>query len=434
MTNFFREHSLSSFTPPRRQSGYPHYCSITGWLGYSTLAAYNRLSGLFSGDLSSSSFTGHNMSDVGQSREASEPMGEALPGTSAENFQASADRYSKMVSVGLPSVVRGGRDGVFSSTTLLGRRVCDYKNCFPCNAQCYYASDSLLPPQSGGEFAIRPKCGLSDSYKIWEVELANDPDRLYILRGLREGFHILEGREPDFEADCFNYKSASEAFKKEVESQLAVELDEGKYVRVFSKPKVVSSLGAIPNANGSVRIIHDLSRPHCGVNQFVSDSSVTYSTIDYAMSFMTPGCYLSKLDLKSAYCSVPTNPACHPYMGLSWCFNDDPQPSYFVDTRLPFGSKKACQVFSRLSNAVARFLHRRGVLAVNYLDDLLLIADSKNKGLLDLNTCINLIISLGFEINWKKVEYPEKIMVFLGVKIDTVERTLALPAEKWVEI
>lgn len=101
-----------------------------------------------------------------------------------------------------------------------------------------------------------------------------------------------------------------------------------------------------------------------------------------------------------------------------------------VDARLPFGSKKACQIFTAISNAIARMLQRKNILVINYLDDILVISRSKAQAWLDLNEAINLLTKLGFDIAWEKLETPTQSATFLGIQIDSVQRTLALPPEK----
>ena len=117
-------------------------------------------------------------------------------------------------------------------------------------------------------------------------------------------------------------------------------------------------------------------------------------------------------------------------MGLSWSFGSSKNRSYLVDTRLPFGCKKACQIFQKLSNVVARMLRDRNVTVINYLDDLLVISPTKTQNWLDLDTTINLLVTLGFEINWDKVAPPAKQMTFLGVHIDSASRTLSISSDK----
>ena len=203
--------------------------------------------------------------------------------------------------------------------------------------------NSLLIPNPNVERKLKPvPCKLRDHFSNWQKELVDDFDKEFLLNGVLEGFHILENKTPEFEADMTNYESASVRCKKAVEDQINVEIKAGNYV--------ISSLGAIPKPNGSVRIIHDLSRPNLGVNQFVIDSSCHYSSVDFATKHMEKGAWLSKIDLASAYRSIPIHPECYTYMGLSWIFENQDLRTLMVDAKLPFGSRKACQIFTKITD------------------------------------------------------------------------------------
>ena len=244
----------------------------------------------------------------------------------------------------------------------------------------------------------------------------------------------MENQCPEFDANMSNYRSASVDKVVKVEKQILEELTLGNYVLAEFPPRVVSSLGAIPKDNNKIRLIHDLSRPRGGVNSFVEDSSVSYLTIDHATNFMKEGTFCAKRDLKSAYRSIPISPCNYPYTGLSWVFRDDNEKSFLYDTKLPFGSKKACKIFTCVSNAIARIMAKKGVRIVNYLDDFLIISDNKQKCWLDLDESINTLVKLGLDINWGKVAPPCQLITFLGVAIDTVNRTLSLPTQKLSEL
>ena len=275
---------------------------------------------------------------------------------------------------------------------------------------------------------------ITDRLSTWEKELKDDPDSKYLLNGVATGFDILEGKNPKFEAEMANYRSVTNPTSRvKAEAHISHELNVGNYKIVQSKPQVISSLGAVPKQDGDIRLIHDLSRPNGGINAFVTDSSCSYNTVDLATNYMSPGCYLSKIDLRSAYRSIPIKRSNQKYTGLSWIFAGDTKPTYFVDSKLPFGARKSCQIFSRVSDSISRMLRKQGVRTVNYLDDMLVISDTKTANWLHFDKAINLLTQLGFEINWKKIEPPTQSIDFLGVHINTVSRTLSLPANKLVE-
>jgi hypothetical protein len=77
---------------------------------------------------------------------------------------------------------------------------------------------------------------------------------------------------------------------------------------------------------------------------------------------------------------------------------------------------------------------KRNIVCRGYIDDFLIICDSHKACKSALDTMTDLVASLGLSINWKKVEGPSTSITFLGMHIDTVRRTMALPEEKLQEV
>jgi hypothetical protein len=281
---------------------------------------------------------------------------------------------------------------------------------------------------------VPPLSQMSLSIDNWEKFLKLDSDAAFLLDGVRNGFNITNADMRMSSTKCRNYRSATVASREESELQIKAEIELGRYIVTPVAPYVVSSLGAIPKVNKKVRLIHDLSRPEGGVNVHTTDTSVVYSTIDDAVRFIKPGSYIAKVDLKSAYRSVPIHSSCYAYMGLSWRFGTDTESTYFYDCRLPFGASRSCKVFQAISNSIVRILDRHNFRCISYIDDFLVIGESKLECQKALDFLLKLIPMLGLEVNWDKVSAPETSLSFLGVQIDCVRRTLALPESKLAEV
>lgn len=199
------------------------------------------------------------------------------------------------------------------------------------------------------------------------------------------------------------------------------------------KPTIVSALGAIPKSHSKVRLIHDASRPlHMSINDYVqSDTSCSYMDLRVVSKLISEGCYLAKIDLQSAYRSVPIHPSNYWATGLKWQFVNATSPTYLYDTKLPFGAAKSPQIFQRLSSAVCRILKKvYGYTAIAYLDDFLIFGKNYYECSRAMYTLLSLLRELGFAINWSKVEGPSQQLVFLGVVVDSVTMTLSLPSSK----
>ena len=102
-----------------------------------------------------------------------------------------------------------------------------------------------------------------------------------------------------------------------------------------------------------------------------------------------------------------------------------------VDTRLPFGRKSAPGIFHQITQAVKRMMARRDYsLLVVYLDDFLIIGETKEACQEAYDALCNLLVALGFQLSSTKLIPPTQCLVFLGAEIDTVNMSLSLPQAK----
>ena len=269
--------------------------------------------------------------------------------------------------------------------------------------------------------------------EVWEHELANDADSDFLLEGIKQGFHIVS-RFDFHPAECENYSSALNLpVRALVEQQIKTELQEGRYQIVHEKPVIVSALGAISKPNGGIRLIHDASRPTgLALNDYAQlELNLKFQSLADAEKLVKPGIYMCKIDLKSAYRSVGVHPDDYVVTGLKWHFSGDASPTYMIDKRLPFGSRLAPGVFHRLTQAVRGMMATRGFKnLVVYLDDFLLLENSKERCLQGQSILIGLLRRLGFAIAWDKIVCPSQNVVFLGVEIDSTAGTFTLPDNK----
>ena len=271
--------------------------------------------------------------------------------------------------------------------------------------------------------------------EVWERELLDDPDRDYLLNGVRNGFDIVNTVCAPAPAECDNYRSC-DAARDAVEAQILEEIKEGRYLVTSTKPQIISSLGAIPKPDGGIRLIHDASRPSgSAINDYASlESKIAYQSVQDAIKLLSPSSYIAKIDLKSAYRSVRINPAHQTLAGLKWKFKGHSDYTYILDSRLPFGCRLSVEAFHRLSKAIQRFMSKRGFKTVVYLDDWLVIGDNKTACLTAMQYLLTLLRQLGFYIAYSKIECPTQCLTFLGIEICVQEGILRLPAAKVTEL
>jgi hypothetical protein len=213
---------------------------------------------------------------------------------------------------------------------------------------------------------------------VWRRELHGDPNETFILNGIEFGFCIIDRPCALNNILCKNYRSVLLDDRLKVETQIQKEINLGRYIVVPSPPAVVSSLGAVSKSGSNkIRLIHDLSRPDGGLNKYGVDSSVKYTRLDYALTLIKPDGFLSKIDLSEAYMSIPLNSSCFGLTGLQWIFEGQQETTYLYDARLPFGSSLSCRIFQSISDSIVRIMRRNGFVIVSYIDDFMVIADTK---------------------------------------------------------
>ena len=216
------------------------------------------------------------------------------------------------------------------------------------------------------------------------------------MAGIKNGFPITNKGCKIAEAEAKNHKSATLHSRRTlVEKELKTQIELGNYVIASEKPAIMSPLGAISKDDGSVRLIHDGSLPEgFSMNEYTDHHSVPYQTLQDACRLAKPVYFCAKLDLQSAYRSVPIQPDDYKATGLAWRFQGEDTDTYLFDARLPFALACGPSHFSRLSNAIRRMMYRKGYKGVvSYIDDFLLACETYEECKEALLYLINLLES-----------------------------------------
>ena len=75
-------------------------------------------------------------------------------------------------------------------------------------------------------------------------------------------------------------------------------------------------------------------------------------------------------------------------------------------------------------------LERRGITALMYLDDLIVIGRGPKRVQAQFHEACTLITDLGLRIAAHKVQPPAPAMTWLGIRIDTVTKEISIPPLK----
>ncbi|KAJ3308600.1 hypothetical protein HDU93_005679, partial [Gonapodya sp. JEL0774] len=192
-------------------------------------------------------------------------------------------------------------------------------------------------------------CTVANSGEIADVD--------YVWDGVRFGFRTFDTGMEDpcpqlaFETDNFGLTGpGGVALKVAFEQDIAL----GRYLPADrNQARRVNGQGPIVKdaSKGTFRIITDCSKPEgLAPNARCVDAAVAYEGHDilrHAIVEAGRGCLISVRDISAAYRHVHIHPDEYPYY-----FVFHPSFGYYVDTRLSFGIRKACFIFSAIGRVI----------------------------------------------------------------------------------
>lgn len=188
-----------------------------------------------------------------------------------------------------------------------------------------------------------------------------------------------------------------------------------------SKFAFYSNIFPVIKPDGSARIILNLKE----LNKCIAFSHFKMDTIRDVLNLVFPGCFFMTVDFKHAYFSVYVTPSQRKWLRFLW--NNE----HYQFTSLPQGLSSAPRLFTKLLKPVFTHLRKLGILVSCYLDDCIFIASSQGELLQNVTYALHLFDSLGLTVNMSKsVLAPVQVIQFLGVILDSVNMTVALPEGK----
>ena len=238
-----------------------------------------------------------------------------------------------------------------------------------------------------------------------------------------------------------NLNSARER-PEAVSAAVNTEIKRGHTSGPFPDPPFIvthcSPLGAVQKDPDSpkVRLILDLSQPQGeAIKEGIIEEfcSVKYTSFDTAVDMVkTVGqaASLAKLDVKHAFRLCPVRKAdwqllC--YIWLGW---------YFVDTRLPFGSRSSPAIFNNFADVLIWILMVIGgiLYVVHYLDDFLICAPDKATCSKWMHIFMSIFQDIGVPIATDKTVGPTSKLTYLGIEIDSLTQCIRLPEGKFLSL
>jgi hypothetical protein len=185
---------------------------------------------------------------------------------------------------------------------------------------------------------------------------------------------------------------------------------------------VLSPIFITPKKDGTSRVIFNLK----ALNQFVSYHHFKMDTLDTAITLMRPGCFMTSIDLKDAYYSIPIALEHQKYLKFIW------RDKLYCFTCLPMGLSSSPRVFTKVMKPVFATLRSQlGHTCFGYIDDSFYTEGSHAECLQATLNAVKLIINLGFKVHPdKSVTLPSQCIEFLGFLLNSVTMTVTLTPDK----
>ena len=247
---------------------------------------------------------------------------------------------------------------------------------------------------------------LSGFLPAWE-EITDDA---FVLSIVREGYRVpLTGPLPGG-AIRRRTPRLSPLYQRHISEEISSLLTKGAIEEVRDHRGLsLSPIFIIPKRSGKLRMILNMKR----INTLLPKEHFQYEHLGRILPSLGSEDWAISLDLRDAYFHVPIHPRSKDLLGNSVLGKT------FRYRVLPFGLKLAPRVFTRVVGALVAFLREQGLRLYVYLDDWLLVANSRELLVRHREVLLRWTLALGFAVNWDKSELsPTRIPVYLGAELD----------------
>ncbi|KAL0194522.1 hypothetical protein M9458_008094, partial [Cirrhinus mrigala] len=246
----------------------------------------------------------------------------------------------------------------------------------------------------------------------------------WLIRTVRLGYAIQFARRPpkfrgvlftsvrsDTDASVLRAEIAVLLAKDAIEPVPPAEMRSGFYSPYF----------IVPKKSGGLRPILDLRV----LNRSLLRLPFKMLTSRRILSCVRHQDWFAAIDLKDAYFHVSILPRHRPFLRFAF---EGRAYQYKV---LPFGLSLSPRVFTKVAEGALNPLWRKGVRILNYLDDWLIMAHSRDLLCEHRDLVLQHLSHLGLRVNREKSKLcPVQRISFLGMELDSVNMTACLTNER----
>lgn len=175
--------------------------------------------------------------------------------------------------------------------------------------------------------------------------------------------------------------------------------------------QIISNVFLRPKPNNRFRLILDLSEFN---SMYVEYQHFKMTNMKMALDLVSPGIFMSSIDLSDAYFTVPIHPQSRKFLKFRW------NNQLFQFAALPNGLACAPRLFTKLLNPVFTFFRKKGWSCFQYIDDSIILDTSEQNCALITRQISNQLERLGFFIHAKKSQMIRTTKItFLGFDINS---------------
>ncbi len=303
-------------------------------------------------------------------------------------------------------------------------------------AKCAYTGLSVRTPLSARAWAE----SLRDTAYDYNMSV-------FLVLGLRQGVPIGYDGPPLRQRAYGTERALSAECVGRITPSMNEEVALGRRIGPYKRDHIpfpyfmVSPISDVPkkaDAQGVIkyRTVHDLSSPRGhSVNDGISITSVQMSSLDHICDMVRTagaGCFIWKMDVKSAFKQIGVRPVDWPYLGLSF------EGRWLWEIVLPFGLGSSCLIFEAYASAanhIVRASLPAGAYVEHYIDDFIGVAlshDVAHQSRVITHDIVNHKLGLPLDPDKTKIEAQEQEV--LGYKLNTVTMTASCTPDRLIQI
>jgi len=184
---------------------------------------------------------------------------------------------------------------------------------------------------------------------------------------------------------------------------------------------VLSIMFPVGKKDGRTRPVINLKT----INPFIEKIKFKMEGLRTVADLLRKDWWMCKVDLADAFHHISLHPQHQRYFRFRW------QSKMYQWVVMPFGYRDAPRIFTKMMGVIAKEARARGLCLVVYMDDVLLMAPTKEAMEKARDVFLQLLKEFGLTVNYPKSHLePTQLIEFLGVMVDSRLMSLSLPPRR----